>query len=60
MGIKTAIDLGLAVPIVAGGISSPATLPYCGRRHRIWLVLLGMLTSVIFKSGALLQSRIRS
>ena len=35
MGIKTAINLGLAVPIVAGGISSPATLPYCGRRHRI-------------------------
>jgi hypothetical protein len=60
MGIKTAIDLGLTVPIVAGGISSRATLPYCGRRHRIWLVLLGMLTSVIFKSGALLQSRIRS
>jgi hypothetical protein len=59
MGIKMAIDLGLTVPIVAGGISSPATLPYCGRRHRICLILLGMLTSVIFRSGALLQSRIR-
>ena len=52
MGIKTAIDLGLTVPIVAGGISSPATLTYCGRRHRICLILLGMFDVPHFQVGS--------
>jgi hypothetical protein len=49
-GIKMSIDLGRAVSTVADGISSTATLPYWRAVVTgICLILLGMLTTVIFR-----------